>query len=92
MSISQSLSDVLTLLLTDRTHLSETCYLYTLVALCNIQSEIYLGNRGLAKIGLHDGNARLLIGQRNVDKLVQTAGTKDCRVDDVWPNTVTDTF
>ena len=37
--IPRSLSDILTLLLRDHMHLSEMCYHYTMVALCNIWCE-----------------------------------------------------
>lgn len=44
-----------------------------------------LSNGGLPEVGLEDGDAGLLIGQGDVDELVQTAGPEDGRVDDVGP-------
>lgn len=42
-----------------------------------------LGDGRLAEIGLEDLETRGFVGQRDVDQLIQSSRTKDCRVDDV---------
>ena len=44
-----------------------------------------LAEGSLPQIGLEDVNAGCLVGQRDVDELVEATRTKDSRVDDVWP-------
>lgn len=43
----------------------------------------YLGNWRLPEVSFEDGHAGLLIGQWDVDKLVQTARPEDGRVNDI---------
>jgi len=50
---------------------------------------VYLGNGRFAKVGLHNGNTRLVIWQWNVDELIETTRPKYCRVNDIWPNKFT---
>ena len=44
-----------------------------------------LVERRLPQVGLEDVHAGRLVGQRDVDELVEATGTKDGRVNDVWP-------
>lgn len=44
-----------------------------------------LGDGRLAQVGAQDRLARLLVRQRDVDELIQTARTEDGRVDYVRP-------
>mmetsp|Transcript_5471 Transcript_5471/g.9487 ORF Transcript_5471/g.9487 Transcript_5471/m.9487 type:complete len:583 (+) Transcript_5471:685-2433(+) len=44
-----------------------------------------LGDGGLAEGGLEDVEAGALVGERDVDQLVQATRAHDRRVDDVWP-------
>ena len=39
--------------------------------------------RRLPQVGLQDGHSGRFVGQRNVDQLIQSARSKDSRVDDV---------
>ena len=42
-----------------------------------------IADRALAQVRLEDGDARVEIGQRNVDELVEPPGAHDCGVEDV---------
>jgi len=57
------------------------------VSLCRVRQSVPVDVRGalyLPAPRLEDGNSRGLVWQRNVDQLVQTAGSHDRRVDDIW--------
>ena len=43
----------------------------------------YLGDGRLAQVGLEDGDPGSVVGQRDVDELVQTPRTQDGRIDNV---------
>lgn len=44
----------------------------------------YLADGTLAQVGLQDADPAFLVWQRDVDELIQTAGSQDGGVDDVW--------
>ena len=43
-----------------------------------------LGDGRFSEAGLQDLNPGLLVGERNVDQLIETPWTQDCGVDNVW--------
>ena len=43
------------------------------------------GNRGLSQVGAENRDSARLVGKWDVDQLIETAWTKDGRIDDVRP-------
>lgn len=55
------------------------------VCWCNFEKQhCHLADGALAEVGFKNAHPALLVGQGDVDELIQTARSQDGRVDDVW--------
>lgn len=51
---------------------------------CSEKQRSHLADGALAEVGFQNAHPALLIGQGDVDELIQAARSEDGRVDDVW--------